>query len=176
MEAIIARDKDKSKYGVSAAFTNLKSFNSDSNLKKATYSFISQQLMSKKERDDFLQIFNTLDTDHSGNLTKDEFIAGATHFFGESMPEKEVLELYNQADIDNNGTIEYSEFVLAAMKQDELHSIKKLQNAFNAFDTDKNGSIDKAELMAVFEFSEDYNTKQIEAMIKEVDKNGDGQI
>jgi len=43
------------------------------------------------------------------------------------------------------------------MKQDELHSNKKLQNAFNAFDTDKNGSIDKEELMKVFEFSDDYN-------------------
>lgn len=62
------------------------------------------------------------------------------------------------------------------MKQDELHSNKKLQNAFNAFDTDKNGSIDKEELMKVFEFSDDYNLEQIEEMIKEVDDNGNGQI
>lgn len=62
------------------------------------------------------------------------------------------------------------------MKQDELHSTKKLQNAFNAFDTDKNGSIDKDELMKVFEFSDDYNLEQIENMIKEVDDNGNGQI
>ena len=62
------------------------------------------------------------------------------------------------------------------MKHDELHSIKKLQNAFNAFDTDKNGSIDKEELMKVFEFSEDYNAEEIESMIKEVDDNGNGQI
>lgn len=176
MEQVIQRDMDKSKYGVSAAFANLKSFNSDSNLKKATYTFISQQLLSKKERDDFLQIFNALDTDHSGSLSKEEFLAGSKQFFGESLPEKEVLELYNQADIDQSGTIEFGEFVTAAMKQDELHSIKKLQNAFNAFDTDKNGSIDKEELMKVFEFSEDYDLDQIENMIKEVDDNGNGQI
>lgn len=103
-------------------------------------------------------------------------MAGSTKFFGESLPEKEVLELYNQADIDQNGTIEFGEFVTAAMKQDELHSIKKLQNAFNAFDTDKNGSIDKEELMKVFEFSEDYDVTQIEKMIQEVDDNGNGQI
>ena len=30
--------------------------------------------------------------------------------------------------------------------------------------------------MRVFEFSEDYNSKEIEEMIKEVDENGDGQI
>lgn len=87
-----------------------------------------------------------------------------------------MLELYTQADIDQNGTIEFGEFVTAAMKHDELHSIKKLQNAFNAFDTDKNGSIDKEELMKVFEFSEDYNAEEIESMIKEVDDNGNGQI
>lgn len=157
MDQLVQRDIDKSKYGVSTAFSNLKTFNSDSNLKKATYTFISQQLLSKKERDDFLQIFNALDSDHSGSLSKEEFLAGSTKFFGESLPEKEVLELYNQADIDQNGTIEFGEFVTAAMKQDELHSTKKLQNAFNAFDTDKNGSIDKEELMKVFEFSDDYN-------------------
>jgi hypothetical protein len=37
---------------------------------ESNLSFISQQLVSKKERDDFLQVFNTLDTDHSGNLEK----------------------------------------------------------------------------------------------------------
>ena len=84
-------------------------------------------------------------------------MAGSTKFFGESLPEKEVLELYNQADIDQNGTIEFGEFVTAAMKHDELHSTKKLQNAFNAFDSDGNGSIDKEELMKVFEFSDEYN-------------------
>lgn len=101
-------------------------------------------------------------------------MAGSHKFFGESLPEKEVLELYNQADIDQNGTIEFGEFVTAAMKQEELHSTKKLQNAFNAFDTDKNGSIDKDELMKVFEFSADYDVSQIEEMIKEVDDNGNG--
>lgn len=80
--------------GVSTAFSNLKQFNSDSNLKKATYTFISQQLLSKKERDDFLNIFNALDEDHSGYLSKEEFLKGSKKFFGESMTDKEVLELY----------------------------------------------------------------------------------
>ena len=67
---VIKMDIKKSRVGVTEAFKNLTKFNSDSNLKKATFSFISQQLVSKKERDDFLQVFNTLDTDHSGNLEK----------------------------------------------------------------------------------------------------------
>lgn len=155
----------------------MKQFNSESSLKKAAYSFISQQLLSKKERDDFLTIFNTLDTDNSGSLTRDEFLKGAKFFFGESLPDKEVLNLYEQADINNDGTIQYSEFVMAAMKQEELHSNKKLQNAFNAFDNNGDGSIDKEELLKVFGFADDkYNVDMVEQMIKEVDKNGDGQI
>lgn len=132
--------------------------------------------MSKKERDDFLQVFNALDTDFSGNLTKQEFIDGHQKFFGDGLTQEEVIELYNKADLDNNGTIEFSEFVAAAMNQEEKLSVKKLQDAFSAFDTDKNGSIDKEELMRVFEFSDEYNTSAIEEMIKEVDENGDGQI
>ena len=84
------------------------------------------------------------------------------------------MDLYKKADLDNNGTIEFSEFVAAAMNQEEKLSVKKLQDAFNAFDADKNGSIDKEELMKVFEFSDEYNPQAIEDMIKEVDQNGDG--
>ena len=84
--------------------------------------------------------------------------------------------MYKAADLNNDGTIQYSEFIVAAMKQEELHSEKKLQDAFNAFDNDKNGSIDKHELMTIFEFSEGFDIAEIEKMIKEVDSNGDGQI
>jgi Ca2+-binding EF-hand superfamily protein len=63
------------------------------------------------------------------------------------------------------------------MAQEEKLSIKKLQDAFGAFDTDKNGSIDSEELMVVFDFkTAGYNVSEVEAMIKEVDENGDGQI
>jgi Ca2+-binding EF-hand superfamily protein len=61
--------------------------------------------LSKKEKDDYLQIFNALDTDHSGSLTREEFLAGSKSFFGESLPDDEVIELYNQADLNNDGTI-----------------------------------------------------------------------
>ena len=138
-------------------------------MKKATFSFISQQLVSKKERDDFLQVFNTLDADHSGNLTKQEFIDGHKEFFGDGLTQEDVIDLYNKADLDNNGTIEFSEFVAAAMAQEERLSVKKLQDAFGAFDIDKNGSIDKEELKRVFEFSDDYDDKEFDEMIKEVD-------
>ena len=75
------------------------------------------------------------------------------------------MELYHAADLDNSGTIQYSEFVVAAMKNEELHSEKKLKDAFSAFDKDGNGSIDKHELMEVFQFSDDYDIKEIERMI-----------
>lgn len=107
-------------------------------------------------------------------MTREEFLAGHKEFFGDGLTEAEVLELYNNADLDNNGTIEFGEFVAAAMKQEDLNSVKRLQDAFNAFDQDKNGSIDKKELMQVFAFSDDYNLEAIEEMIREVDDNGDG--
>lgn len=130
MKQIVDKKKRESQVGVSAAFAQLRQFNSESNLKKAAYSFISQQLLSKKDKDDYLQIFNALDEDHNGSLTRDEFINGSNQFFGESMSEEMILDLYNQADLNNDGTIQYSEFVLAVMKQEELLSEKKLRTAF----------------------------------------------
>ena len=40
-----------------------------------------------------------------------------------------------------------------------------MKDAFSAFDKDGNGSIDKHELMDVFQFSDDYDIKEIERMI-----------
>jgi Ca2+-binding EF-hand superfamily protein len=59
-------------------------------LKKAAFSFISQQLLSKKDKEEFQQVFNSLDDDNNGCLTKDEFIKGHHLFFGESLPLEEV--------------------------------------------------------------------------------------
>jgi len=39
--------------------------------------------MSKKEKEDYKKVFDTIDEDHNGHLTKDEFIKGASKFFGE---------------------------------------------------------------------------------------------
>jgi calcium-dependent protein kinase len=125
--------------------------------------------VSKKDREEYLQVFTELDTDNSGALTRDEFKAGADKFFGEGHTPEQVTELYNAADLNNDGTIQYAEFIVAAMKQEELHSEKKLKDAFNAFDKDGNGSIDKHELMTVFEFSEGFDISEIEKMIKDVD-------
>jgi len=44
--------------------------------------------MSKKEKEDFKKVFDTIDEDHNGHLTKDEFIKGASRFFGEQLPEE----------------------------------------------------------------------------------------
>jgi len=41
LKALIANDALKAKQGITDAFKNLSTFNSDSNLKKATFSFIS---------------------------------------------------------------------------------------------------------------------------------------
>jgi len=42
-------------------------------------------LVSKKEREDYLTVFNGLDTDNSGSLTEQEFLAGAKKFFGDGL-------------------------------------------------------------------------------------------
>ena len=61
--------------------------------------------MSKKEREDYEKVFNVLDEDHNGHLTRDEFLKGASKFFGDGLTEKEVDELYKAADLNNDGTI-----------------------------------------------------------------------
>eukprot|EP01064_Diplonema_japonicum_P027395 TRINITY_DN394_c1_g2_i1.p1 TRINITY_DN394_c1_g2~~TRINITY_DN394_c1_g2_i1.p1 ORF type:complete len:275 (+),score=118.31 TRINITY_DN394_c1_g2_i1:44-826(+) len=55
--------------------------------------------------------------------------------------------------------------------------IQALQECFNTFDTDGSGSIDMQELGNVFSsFGQDLSKEEIEAMIREVDDDGSGEI
>ena len=76
---------------------------------------MASQLMSKKEKNDYKKVFNNLDTDHSGQLSKKEFKIGAAKFFGSELPLEQVMEIYEAADLNNDGSIQYGEFVVAAM-------------------------------------------------------------
>ena len=82
-------------------------------------------------------------------------------------------------DTDGSGTINYTEFIAASMDKSLYMKEEKLIHAFKMLDQDGSGKISKEELKSVLgtdeqykEMSDDYWTN----MIKEADKNGDGEV
>ena len=103
---------------------------------------------------------------------------GYLEHYGKIMSDEEVEQMFNAVDIDKSGFIDYSEFVVAAMNESQLTTNDKLQAAFKMFDKDGSGVISPDEIKEVLSFggSNALNKSQIDAIVKQVDENGDGEI
>ena len=161
-----------------SALDNLSKFNSDVTLKAATYSFIASQLLSKGERDNLSKVFKAFDKDGNGKLDMQEVKEGYLEHYGKIMSDQEVEDMFNSVDTDRSGFIDYSEFVVAATAQQNLTSQEKLQAAFRLFDKDNSGKISPEEIREVLCFGDSgsISVEAVDAIIKQVDENGDGEI
>ena len=97
----------------------------------------------------------------------------------ESKQSKEIESVITSMDTDGSGTINYTEFIAASMDKSLYMKEEKLIHAFKMLDQDGSGKISKEELKSVLgtdeqykEMTDDYWTN----MIKEADKNGDGEV
>jgi len=161
-----------------SALDNLSRFNSDVTLKQATYSYIASQLMGKQERDNLSKVFKAFDANGDGKLSMEEVKNGYLNHYGRIMSDAEVEAMFKAVDTDNSGFIDYSEFVVAATNQSNLTSQEKLHAAFRMFDKDGSGIISADEIREVLCFggSNAMTAEAVDAIIKQVDENGDGEI
>jgi len=62
------------------------------------------------------------------------------------------------------------------MDRDKMMSDESLRKAFEVYDTDKSGAIDAKELRTILGGETGFEDNVWNEIIKEVDKNGDGEI
>lgn len=158
------------------ALNNLQQFHFNVALQKAVYIYISSQLSSSKERDELKKIFQTLDKNGDGKLSKEELKEGYHAYFGIDIDDDQLCKLITNIDVDNNGYIDYTEFSMSAVDQNILISEERLQMAYKLFDIDGNGLISAGELKSVLGVGMNIDENVWAAMIKEVDLNSDGGI
>ena len=107
--------------------SNLKNFRGELKLKRATMAFIASQLVSKEETKDLEKMFQELDENGDGKLSKEEVLNGYEKVFGVPINEEEVDKMFAEIDIDGNGTIDYTEFVMATMNEKNILSNDRLE-------------------------------------------------
>ncbi|CAG9322054.1 unnamed protein product [Blepharisma stoltei] len=159
-------------------FSNLQSFRAERLLEKAAYTFIASQLSTKREKEEMIEVFKSLDSDNSGTLSRSELIEGYQRLFGDTTEdvEAEVDRIMQQVDTNQSGEIDYSEFIAATIQKSQLLSRERLEAAFKAFDLDGNGTISADELKTILGKNQDCNDSVWQSIISEVDQNGDGVI
>jgi len=168
-----AKDVD---LGKSTLVDNLKGFRSQNRLKKAALHVIASQL-GESQIKNLRDTFTALDGNGDGLLTVNEMKEGLKKCGLKEIP-PDLQQIMEDVDSDGSGVIDYTEF-LAATLDKKVYMVEDVcWQAFRIFDKDGNGKISRDELKNVFGDDDVKNSaaKDLADIMKEIDKNGDGDI
>ena len=77
--------------------------------------YVASRLATKEDREEFKKIFEKLDKNNDGSLSKEEISSGfqehSTSFHGDY----NIDEIFANVDLDGNGKINFSEFITASI-------------------------------------------------------------
>ncbi|KAI8088533.1 hypothetical protein BDF21DRAFT_413444 [Thamnidium elegans] len=137
---------------------------------------MSDQL-TQEQITEYREAFQLFDKNGDGSISASE-LGVVLRSFGMNPSDAELQDMVNDVDADNNGHIDFEEFLsLVKTLKSESDDTDDLQEAFKVFDADGNGVIDRDELHKVMSsLNETLTDHELDAMIREADINGDGQI
>ena len=122
---------------INRALKNLLEFKCDRKLQEFTWTFFVNNFCnnSDEEKNQNLQVFQSLDLDGDGTLSKEELITAYRKILGKNKEvEEQVENILNSLDINNNGNLDYSEFLIGTINQENFLTKKRLRSGFNMFD------------------------------------------
>ena len=155
---------------------NLVKFQTTSQFQKGVLLYFVSYFDFKEEKQKLLNIFKTLDKNHDGQLDRNEILEACKAVSKNPGVETIVENIFNTADVNKTDKIDFTEFLLAATGYHKLVHDKELKQMFNTIDKNKDSSLSKEEIGEFFKLAGTENTNQLQALIKEVDKNNDGII
>ena len=123
------------------------------------------------------EAFDLFDTDGSGTIDAKE-LKVAMRALGFEPKREEIKKMINDIDKDGSGTIDFMEFLeMMTAKMSEKDSREEILKAFRLFDDDETGKISFKNLKRVAkELGENMTDEELQEMIDEADRDGDGEI
>merc|ERR1712193_443113 len=123
------------------------------------------------------EAFDLFDTDGSGNIDQKE-LKVAMRALGFEPKKEEIKKMISDIDKDGSGTIDFNEFLeMMTAKMSEKDSREEILKAFRLFDDDETGFITLKNLRRVAkEIGENMTDEELQEMIDEADRDGDGQV
>lgn len=162
--------------GRALGILTLKKFQGEKKLKQALAGYIADRFSSERDAEELQQLFQTIDIDRSGKLSRGELIDGLS----KQMPAGEAVDLVDsilkEADLDHTQTIDYSEFVAASSLQKQMLSRKMVESAFQLLDRDRSGKLSVKELMALLGEAVQGGEAALKLLIAQADTNKDGEL
>ena len=137
----------------------------------------TRQDLSDEQRQEIKEAFELFDTDKTGTIDYHE-LKVCMRALGFDVKKQEVLNLMREFDREGSGQIEYPDFLeIMTTKISERDPIEEISKAFKLFDEDNTGRISLRNLRRIArEMQENLSDDELQAMIDEFDKDGDGEI
>ena len=136
-----------------------------------------RQDLSDEQKQEIKEAFDLFDTNKTGTIDYHE-LKVAMRALGFDVKKAEVLSLMKEYDREGSGQIEYPDFLeIMTTKINERDPVEEILKAFKLFDEDNTGRISLRNLRRVArELGENLTDEELQEMIEEADRDGDGAI
>eukprot|EP01026_Neomeris_dumetosa_P008188 TRINITY_DN1258_c0_g1_i1.p3 TRINITY_DN1258_c0_g1~~TRINITY_DN1258_c0_g1_i1.p3 ORF type:complete len:215 (-),score=41.55 TRINITY_DN1258_c0_g1_i1:234-878(-) len=133
--------------------------------------------LTEEQKQEIREAFDLFDTDGSGAIDAKE-LKVAMRALGFEPKKEEIKKMIADIDKDGSGTIDFEEFLsMMTAKMGERDSREEIMKAFRLFDDDETGKISFKNLKRVAkELGENMTDEELQEMIDEADRDGDGEV
>ncbi|CAH8852921.1 unnamed protein product [Trichobilharzia szidati] len=134
-------------------------------------------ILNTNQKRDLLEAFKLLDKEGSGLITGRE-LKVALRALGFDPTAADIRQLVLEHDPDNKGLIDFKGFLeIMTLKMTEKSEKADLIKAFRICDDDDSGKLTLSKLKRAAQLlGEDINDEELQEMIDEADKDGDGEV
>ena len=138
-----------------------------------------QTKMSKDELAEFREIFDLVDKDKGGSISRDE-LGELMDTLGIRASKEEIDLMINEIDEDNNGEIDFEEFVaVMSRKVNANYTSKEVKNAFKAFETQGSSgyvTIDSLRKALMSYGTEKLSMQQANDLLSQLEQDSQGRV